>query len=75
MFRLIKQVFIVLLSFSRSLATKCMSLNNEPSMTRPTLIGLTPVKFDYYPFMIRLDKCSGTCNNAVDDLPANVCSE
>ena len=33
MFWLIKQVFIVLLSFSESLATKCMSLNIEPCMT------------------------------------------
>ena len=29
MFRLIKYVFIVLLNFSRSLATECVSLNNE----------------------------------------------
>ena len=32
MFRLIKQVFISLLSFSRVLSTKCVSLNNEPFM-------------------------------------------
>ena len=38
MFRFIKQVIIVLLSFSEFLATKCMSLNNEPCMIRPTLI-------------------------------------
>ena len=30
MFSLIKQAFIALLNFSESLATKCMSLNNEP---------------------------------------------
>ena len=30
MFSLIKQVFIVLLSFSESLATKYVSLNDEP---------------------------------------------
>ena len=36
---LIKQVFNgLLLSFSRSLATKCVSLNNEPCMARPTLL-------------------------------------
>ena len=29
MFGLIKQVFIALLGFSRSLATKCVFLNNE----------------------------------------------
>ena len=28
---LIEQVFIGLLNFSKSLATKCVSLNNEPS--------------------------------------------
>ena len=31
---LIKQVFIALLSFSNSLATKCVPLNNEPCMIR-----------------------------------------
>ena len=36
-------------------------------MTRPTLIDLNPVKLNYYPFMVSLDKCSGTCN-AADDL-------
>ena len=30
MFRLVKQVFIALLNFSRSLATQCMYLNYEP---------------------------------------------
>ena len=49
MFSLIKQVFIVLLSFSSSLArlakirTKCLSLNDEPCMVRHTLIDLNPV--------------------------------
>ena len=62
MFSLIKQVFDVLLSFSESLSTKCLSLNDEPSMIRPTLIGLNPVEVKYYPFMISLDKCSGSCN-------------
>ena len=37
MFWFINQVFITLLCFSRSLAIKCISLNNESFMTRPTL--------------------------------------
>ena len=49
-----------MLSFSVSLATKCLSLNNEPCTNRPTLIDLSPVDFDYYPFMISLDKCNGS---------------
>ena len=67
MLRRIKQVFIVLLSFSSSLAPvadrkKCMFLNDEPCMVKPTLIDLNPVELNYYSFMISLDKCNGSCN-------------
>ena len=40
---LIKQVFIVLLSFGGSLTTKCVSLSNKLSMARPILIDLNPI--------------------------------
>ena len=69
MFSLIKQVFIVLLSFSSSFATKYVSLNDDPCMVRPTLIGLSPVKLKYYLFIISLDKCNGSCNV----LPPKIC--
>ena len=62
MFSIFKQALIVLLSFSSSLATKCVSLNDEPCMFRPTVIDLNPVELTYYPFMISLDKCNGSCN-------------
>ena len=68
----IKQVFIVLLRFSESLETKCVSLNDEPFMIRPTLIDLNPVELKYYPFMIKLDKCNGSCNVLS---PKNMCFE
>ena len=63
MFSLIKKVFILLLSFSSSLVhvaerTKCLSLNDDPCMLRPTLIDLNPVELKYYPFMISLDSCN-----------------
>ena len=61
---LIKQIFIIL-SFSESLAheqTKCLSLNDELCMVRPTLIDLNPVERKYYPFIISLDKCNESCN-------------
>ena len=62
MFSILKQVLIVLLSFSSSLATKCVSLNDKPCMFRPTLIDLNPVELTYYLFMISLDKCNGSYN-------------
>ena len=60
MFSLIKQVFIVLLSFSESLAvvtkvsdrTKYLSFNDELCIVRPTLIDLNPVGLNNFLFMI-----------------------
>ena len=54
-------MFTVLLSFSESLATKSLSLN-DGCMIRPTLIDLNPAELKYYAFMISLDKFSGSCN-------------
>ena len=54
-------MFFALLSFSSSLATKCVPLNDEPCIVRPTLIDLNP-ECKYYPFMISLDQCNGSCN-------------
>ena len=31
-------------------------------MVRPTLIDLNLVELKYYPFIISLDKCNGSCN-------------
>ena len=42
--------------------TKCLFLNDEPCMVRPTIIDMNPVELQYYPFMIRLNKCTGSCN-------------
>ena len=62
MFSLIKQVFIILLSFSSSLANKCVSLNDEPCMVRPIFIGLNSFELKYYPFMTSLGKLNRSCN-------------
>ena len=62
MFSFIKQVFIVILSFSEALANKCLCLNDERCMVRPALIGLNPLELKYFPFLMSLDKCNGSCN-------------
>ena len=48
----IKQLFIVLLTFSEYLPTKCVSLKDKTCMIKPALIDLNPVDFKYYPFMV-----------------------
>ena len=44
MFSFIKHVFIALLSFSESLATKCLFSNDEACIVRRTLIDMKPVE-------------------------------
>ena len=43
-------------------------------MIMPTLIDLNSPEFDYFPFMISLNKCNGSCN-AADDLSTKICSK
>ena len=68
-------MFIVLLSFSESLAlnrTKCLFLNDEPCMVRPTPVDLNPGELKYYLFMINLDKLTGSCKCLTSE---NMCSK
>ena len=69
MFSLIKQVFIVLLGFSESLAKQYLFLNDDPCMVRPTLIDVNPVELKCYPFMISLVKCA----ESFKDLSPKIC--
>ena len=78
MFRFIKKVFIVLLSFSRSLGCKVnvsnfstsISLNNQPCMTRPAINDLSPGWYNqglcYYTLMDDLDRFNGNCYTLAD---------
>ena len=52
--------------------TKHTSLNSEPCLARPTLIGLNSNKLQYYLFMVSLDVCNGSCNT-YDDLSNRIC--
>ena len=58
--------------FGVSLATKCVSLSNEPYMTRRTLIDSNSFELHCYPFMINVDK-SNKSYNVVDDLSTEIC--
>ena len=74
MFALIRQVFIVLLRFSRSLASivnavdyiKCIFLNNQQCMAQYTLNNLHSNEYiqglRYYPFAVSLNRCMGNRN-------------
>ena len=56
------------MSFVSSLATKCMSLNDEPCMSRLTIIELNYVELKYYRFINSLHKCSRNCNSYLQNM-------
>ena len=78
MFEFIKKLFIVLFAsiVNASNHTNCVSLSNQKCKIHCTLINLHPHKFSpelyYYPFVVKLDKCAGSCNT-LNDLPKKVC--
>ena len=52
----------MLSTFSGYLATKFISLSNEPSMVRPTFIDLNSIESNYCPFVISLYKWNESWN-------------
>lgn len=65
MFTLIQQVFILLTGWSRWLATKHISLNNKPSLSRPNLINLNPneLGLGLTRWLTRFATCNRNYNN------------
>ena len=59
-------IFVLLLRFDGSIAMKCVSLNNPTCTVREMLINLNPDGDQYYPYMVSLDKCNGSCNALKD---------
>ena len=76
MFGFIKQtsfvLLVMLLGFGGSLSAKCVSMNNQPSMVKPTFIDYH-VKLHYYPLIISLENCNGRCSNVEDPFVEFVC--
>ena len=78
MFRLIKKIFIGLLTdlVNGYNHTKCVLLSNQKCMTQSNLINFHANKysqeFHYYPFVIKLDRYVGSFNT-LNDLSNKVC--
>ena len=76
MFKLIKQIFISTLMFCGSLlnvnSLKCVSLKNQESKVRPEIVNINSNDSIFYPFSIKLNKCSGSCNNITNPY-AKIC--
>ena len=71
-------MFIVLLTskVTASNHTIYVSLSYQKCITQPILINLHPneygQEFQYYPFVVKLDRCAGSCN-VLKDFSSKVC--
>ena len=68
MFRFVKQVFVVAMTFlnfnpSNVNSLECVSMNNQKCKTRTKIININNNELVFYPFSIKVNKCNGSCNN------------
>ena len=59
MFGFVKKVFFVELTILSS----CISMNNKECKTRPEVINVNGDEPVFFPFSIKISKCSGSCNH------------
>ena len=74
LFRFVIKVFFlgltILSSFTNPL--DCVSMKNQECKTRPEVININSNNPIFYPFSIKINKCSGNCNN-INNPYANIC--
>ena len=61
-----KLVITVITFFNLFLSTnslECISMNNQECRARPKMININANEPMFYPYSIKINKCSGSCNN------------
>ena len=70
MFRFIKQIFVSTMFFGCNVSSvnlsKCVLMNNQECKTRPEIININSNEPSFYPYSIKINKCSGSFNNIND---------
>ena len=70
MFRFIKQIFVSTMMFFSNLSSvnplECISMIHQKCKVRPEIVNIASNDPIFYPFSIKLNKCSGNCNNISD---------
>ena len=69
MFGFVTKVFVVAMLFFSCNALKRVSMNNQESKIRPEIITVNSKEPLFFPDSVKIDKCSGSCNN-INDLYA-----
>ena len=71
MFGFVKQIFVsTMMFFGCSLSSvnplECVSMNNQECKVRPETVNVNSDEPVFFPFSIKTNKCSGSCNNTND---------
>ena len=78
MLRFIKQTFISALMYFGNLSNvnslECVSMKNQECKIRPEIVDINNNNPIFYPFSIKVNKCSGNCNNNINDPYAKICA-
>ena len=65
-------LLISLFSIIKTKALECVSVVNQECMARPKIIDVNKNELVFYPLNIKINKCSGNCNN-INDSMAKLC--
>ena len=67
-FSFVKKVFFIGLTVLSNItnALDCISMKNQECKVRPEIISIDSNNSIFYPFSIKINKCSGNCNNIND---------
>ena len=76
MFVFIKKIFCIGSLFSSSLVSttplSCISIKNQECKVRPDIVDINSNNPIFYPFSIKINKCSRNCNN-INNPYAKIC--
>ena len=75
-FGFVKKLFFIgltiLSSFTNASSLSCISMINQECKTRPQIVNVNSNNPIFYPFSIKISKCSDSCNT-VNDLYSKIC--
>ena len=73
-FSFVKKVFVLRLTVLSNItnALECISMKNQECMVRTEIININSNNPILYPFSVKINRCSGNCNN-INDLYAKIC--
>ena len=71
MLRFVKQIFVSAIMFficnlSNVNPLKCVSMSNQECKVRPEIINVNSDEPSFYPYSVKINKCSGSSNNTKD---------